>query len=159
MPFILYVNVFELVLNARESVTQCESLWQWHHKSIKSFLLCQIHRSHQFESTDNIQRHNPNIWQIHISKLQAHLKRCANLFFFFYFSAANGAQIVKSWIFIISSVANSQKRDNSHLLSHEEKYNNFIKRSSIYVHTLSLVKHIQQIDLSKLKGPLAEWWT
>lgn len=80
-------------------------------------------------------------------------------FFFFYFSAANGAQIVKSWIFIISSVANSQKRDNSHLLSHEEKYNNFIKRSSIYVHTLSLVKHIQQIDLSKLKGPLAEWWT
>lgn len=47
-------------------------------------------------------------------------------------------------------------RDNSHLLSHEEKYNNFIKRSSIYAHTLSPVKHIQQIDLSKLKGPLAE---
>lgn len=79
--------------------------------------------------------------------------------FFFYFSAANGAPIAKSWIFITSSVANSQKRANPHLLSHEENYNNFIKCSSIYAHTLSPVKHIQQIDSSKLKGPLAEWWT
>lgn len=65
---ILYVNIFELVLNARESIVVCQSLWQWHHKFIKSLFLCQTCRNYQFGSTDNIQRHNSNIWQTRVSK-------------------------------------------------------------------------------------------
>lgn len=141
MPFTSHAYIFKLLLSARESVTQYEFSWQWHHKSIKSFFMCQIYSIYQFVRTDNKQRHNnPNIWWFwYLPLLSAHLKVTSTLQSLANYLICFLVQPMKHRLlnYVFSSLPQllTLKRGPNHVY-HEiwGKRNTFIKCLSVYAH-------------------------